>query len=165
MLENKIALRLSPCLTISQDIVCLGTPLKMEMRNLCTLIASLPGITEVGSWMWKYPPKGGLVFCILCVVTWTNPDLLASPPVGTKLWDVKNKVLTTVSIQKCHCKQNLTSSQRPYSLPCFQDTMSTSQILDIPVASQQIQCSVNTRILTECSTLPLHWSWKHSGLE
>lgn len=132
---NKTTLRLSLFLTISQGVVRLGTPLKMEMRNWCTPVAPLPGITVVGSWMRKYPPKGGLALCILCVVTWTSLGSSSSPSVGRELWHVKTKALTTVTINKCHSRKNRTPSRRPRSLPCFQDTISTSQILGVPVPS------------------------------
>ena len=63
-------------------------------------MAPLPGIAVLESWMRKCPPKGGLVLCSLCVVTWTNRDPSSAPSVGTALQHVRNKALTTRTLEQ-----------------------------------------------------------------
>lgn len=92
-----LTVRLSP---YQQDVVRLGMPLKSSTRNAAPATAPLPGIAVLESWMRKCPPKGGLVLCSLRVVTWTNPDPSSAPSVGTALQHIRNRALTTRTLQQ-----------------------------------------------------------------
>jgi hypothetical protein len=90
---------------MTQDVIYLGMPQTCKWEMLHP-IAPLPGISVFKSWMRKYPPKAGLVFCSLCVVTLMSPNPSSAPSVGTELQHVKNKALTTVAIRMRQSIQN-----------------------------------------------------------
>lgn len=137
-----------------------GNAPKNINQKYCTPIAHLPRITVLESWMRKCPPKGGLVLCILCVVTWTTLDPSSAPSMDIELWHVKNEALTTETIHKSHSRQNRAPPQRAAGLPHFLATISNSQILGVTIPSQQKKYNIDIRIHGDCFTLPLHRSWE-----